>query len=215
MASARYLEELGGVDCPEAAKTAKTALAKAYEVMCPETKTIILLYTDAPPHTTVNENTGYDIGYQRSNPRWNVTPLKIRTPMAVMGPNSSAGSRTCNELRHGPKKAHVFPIVEQFTTPGVLGYYNFLSTTTGGACVVLDSTEPSDIARTTVDVLLAWTGVAKTGSFDLDLPPAHLTRYKTINDIKDLTDENDRRGLRFFPVPGSGKDVQTPETHHI
>ncbi|BDD54445.1 hypothetical protein MPDQ_007536 [Monascus purpureus] len=206
LALARSLKQFGGADSPEATKT---ALAKAYEVMRPETKTIILLYTDAPPHTTVNENIDCHIGYRRSNTQMERDALENPDAYGGYGPKFVDWVSACNELRYGPKKAHVFSIVEKFITPGVVGYYTFLSTTTGGACIVLDCTEPSDIARMTVDILLAWMGVAKTGSFNLDPPPARLARYKTTDDIKDLTDENDKRGFKFFPVPGSGKDVQT------
>lgn len=44
------LEPIGGGDYPEALKT---ALAKAYEVMREDATTLILLYTDAPPHSTL------------------------------------------------------------------------------------------------------------------------------------------------------------------
>ncbi|KAL4757298.1 uncharacterized protein BDW70DRAFT_163643 [Aspergillus foveolatus] len=47
----KSLKAKGGGDYPEATKT---ALAKAYTVMQPEAKTIILLYTDAPPHGTIS-----------------------------------------------------------------------------------------------------------------------------------------------------------------
>src|ERR1700730_11990766 len=51
VAKGKSIEPLGGGDYPEATKT---ALAKAYEVMRPEATTLILLYTDAPPHAIVH-----------------------------------------------------------------------------------------------------------------------------------------------------------------
>lgn len=48
LAAAKSLEADGGGDYPEATKT---ALAKAYQEMRPDAKTIVLVYTDAPPHT--------------------------------------------------------------------------------------------------------------------------------------------------------------------
>ena len=49
--SAKELDPMGGGDGPEATKT---GLARAYELMRGEATTILLLYTDAPPHTLAN-----------------------------------------------------------------------------------------------------------------------------------------------------------------
>ena len=56
---ASKLTATGGGDYPEATKT---GLAKAYEVMRREATTLILLYTDAPPHMKGAEDTGYTNG---------------------------------------------------------------------------------------------------------------------------------------------------------
>jgi hypothetical protein len=58
MLHARQLEPIGGGDFPEATKT---GLAKAYQLMRANATTIILLYTDAPPHIAVDGN-GKDRG---------------------------------------------------------------------------------------------------------------------------------------------------------
>jgi hypothetical protein len=50
--AARDLYPTGGGDYPEATKT---GLAKAYHLMREDATTFILLYTDAPPHTTANK----------------------------------------------------------------------------------------------------------------------------------------------------------------
>lgn len=49
--SAKELYPMGGGDGPEATKT---GLARAYELMREGATTIVLLYTDAPPHTLAN-----------------------------------------------------------------------------------------------------------------------------------------------------------------
>jgi hypothetical protein len=57
MQKARTLEPFGGGDGPEATKT---GLARAYELMRADATTIILLYTDAPPHTLANGEMGQE-----------------------------------------------------------------------------------------------------------------------------------------------------------
>lgn len=72
IAQARSLEPIGGGDFPEAAKT---GLAKAHELMRAEATTIILLYTDAPPHIAVDGN-GKDRGSNQVMERENLQGIR-------------------------------------------------------------------------------------------------------------------------------------------
>ncbi|KAK3063476.1 hypothetical protein LTS18_000127, partial [Coniosporium uncinatum] len=75
---ASELRTTGGGDAPEATKT---ALAKAYEVMRSDAKTVILLYTDAAPHTMANGGSTY------SNHGLEQCALKDRKSYSGFGPS--------------------------------------------------------------------------------------------------------------------------------
>lgn len=82
---AKRLEPIGGGDGPEATKT---GLAMAYELMRTDACTIILLYTDAPPHTPFNGDTSdscSNLGPERK-------ALKMETSYGASDPISSTGS---------------------------------------------------------------------------------------------------------------------------
>lgn len=191
--SVRSLRPYGGGDYPEATKT---ALAKAFRVMRPDAKTIILLYTDAPPHavTDTTLNTSQE-------------KLGLQLQYGSLGPTFMDWVSACNELAAGDKRAQVFSILEPRMRLDFVGYYIYLSTMTGGSCVQLDSTKPLDIARFTIDVLLAWMGIERTGIMAQvgSSPLARLLQYKTSDHIKDPTDELDARCGMFFPTKSGGK----------
>lgn len=199
---AKTLEPLGGGDYPEATKT---ALAKAYEVMRPEAKTVILFYTDAPPHTAWTRS-GW--GHTTSN--------GVKEQKALLHPETYGGFGSsfedwvsaCNQLRRGEKKAQVFCILEPSMDWQHAGYYAYLCTITGGTCIHLKDSKPASISRVSIEVLLAWMGVERrsdgsNNANDAALP-AVLCRYMSIANIKKLKDENDSLGSPFFTTPSSG-----------
>ena len=154
---AKNLEPMGGGDYPEATKT---GLAKAYQEMRADATTIILLYTDAPPHLVSN-------GSKLEGNWW-------REQQALSGRESYGGfgslfldwvnaSKTMAG-KADQKRAQVFSILEPRMSRADGDNYTFLSTITGGACLYLKHSRPQDISQVTVDLLLAWMGAEKAGA---------------------------------------------------
>ena len=189
--SARELEPTGGGDGPEATKT---GLARAYELMRKEATTIVLLYTDAPPHTMANgslTDSWSNLGPKRK-------ALSEKDSYGGFGPKFVDWVSAAKTLRHGEKRAKVFSIFEKNMDFAYAGFYNYLSTITGGAFFSLSDPRPAAISEVTVEVLLAWMGAEKAG-VDVSVEfPAFLTRYVNIENIKKLKDENDTGATPFF-----------------
>jgi hypothetical protein len=105
---AKKLEPIGGGDGPEATKT---GLARAYELMRADATTIILLYTDAPPHTPWNGNE--DDSCSNLGPE--------QKALAKAGSYGGFGAHFADWVsaskwlskRAGDKKAQVFSILER------------------------------------------------------------------------------------------------------
>lgn len=191
--SARELYSMGGGDGPEATKT---GLARAYELMRPEATTIILLYTDAPPHTPANGSLvdrSSNLGSER-------TALSKKDSYSGFGPQFVDWVSAAKTLRYGKKKAQVFPILEMGINFTYAGFYNYLATVTGGATLYLTDSKPASISKVTVEVLLAWMGVEKAGGANVSIA-AYLTRYIDIGDIKKIRDEIDTAASPFFWTP--------------
>jgi hypothetical protein len=188
--AAKALYANGGGDYPEATKT---GLARAYQEMREDATTIILLYTDAPPHTAANGNSH---GYNNF----------AKEKKALQDPESYGGfgpafvdwvhaGRTMALKEEGKKRAHVFSILEPSMSRADGNYYTFLSTLTGGACFYLDSSEPKDISKVTVDLLLAWMGVEKTGAEATKIA-ARLAKFKNRAGIEDVTKESTKESAK-------------------
>ncbi|PMD13445.1 hypothetical protein NA56DRAFT_665552 [Hyaloscypha hepaticicola] len=197
---AKNLQPMGGGDGPEATKT---GLARAYELMRADAKTIILLYTDAPPHTSFN-GALYD---SCSNLGPEQKALAKEDSYGGFGPHFADWVSASKWLskRAGEKKAQVFSILERDMPFASAGYYNYLSTMTGGAALYLTDSKPSSISKVTVEVLLAWMGAEKAGasaSANTELP-AYLTRYISIERIKNLLNERDPDAEPYFLATNS------------
>jgi hypothetical protein len=201
MTFAASLEPIGGGDFPEATKT---GLARAYSLMRKDATTIILLYTDAPPHCWMATDTAPGSNYQAEQAALNMT-----NSYGGYGPYFADWVSACNQLHSGPKKAHVFCFLDD-AIDSVLysGYYTYLSTVTRGACLSLTSSTPHDIARISVDVLLAWMGTQKDG-VETATMPARLIRYKTGQKIKQIKDEMDATANTFFWAHKTLETVKT------
>lgn len=191
IATAANLEPTGGGDYPEATKT---GLARAYELMRNDATTIILLYTDAPPHCwMVTEK------HSRGNYRAEQAALGEPNSYGGYGPYFVDWVTACNYLHDGPKKAHVWCFLDQQLSTEFCdaGYYNYLSAITRGACFSLIDSKPHSIAQLTVDVLLAWMGTEKAGQENISMH-ARLTRYKSGKTIRDIKDEKDVNAKSYF-----------------
>ncbi|KAJ6116349.1 hypothetical protein N7512_006074 [Penicillium capsulatum] len=187
------LAATGGGDYPEATKT---AFAKAYEVMRPEAKTVILLYTDAPPHANIASME------RGSNGEAEKSSLLKEDSYGGFGPSFVDWVSATNMLRHGDKNAQVFSILERSIGRDA-AYYNFMSTMTGGSCILLNESSPEIIAKVTVEILLAWMGVEKTpaagpGKGDEKDLSADLSRYISGDGIKKVESESSKETVRFM-----------------
>ncbi|KAF1964821.1 hypothetical protein BU23DRAFT_50519 [Bimuria novae-zelandiae CBS 107.79] len=192
LAKARNLKPSGGADFPEATKT---GLARAHALMREEATTIVLLYTDAPPHCWTVAECGHGSHYPREQ-RY----LK-REPdiFGGFGSHFADWVEGCKQLSSGTRKAQVFCILEENFGQNALmsGFYLYLSTITRGASIYLTDAAPQSIAHVTVDVLLAWMGVEKPESANAKLPATYM-RYKLGTDIKKIKDERDPIAGAFF-----------------
>ena len=203
MKQAKHLNPMGGGDGPEATKT---GLARAYELMREDATTVILLYTDAPPHTYANG----DVNDRNSCLGPELKALKNATAYGGFGPKFgdwvSAAQTLSGKMGdiENKKRAHVFGILDvgswQRNGFETAGYYNYLATLTGGACLYLAESNPNVISKVTIEVLLAWMGAEKAGvSTNVELP-AFLTRYISVENITRLKDEKDSAARPFFFV---------------
>jgi hypothetical protein len=189
IAKVKTIRAHGGGDYPEAIKT---ALAKVYEVSSSDATTLVLLYTDAPPHTC-----------WRSSPTSNFRPetraLSVPTSYGGYGSSFVDWVSAGNKLRHGEKKIQTFCILEHGMLGQDAGFYNYLCTMTGGACIYLENSDPGTISKVTIEVLLAWMGVEKAGDASKTVElPADISRYIDITNIESLQDENDPKARMFF-----------------
>jgi hypothetical protein len=187
---AANLEPIGGGDYAECTKT---AFARAYQLMREEATTIVLLYTDAPPHCWMVADRDRDSNYHAEQ-----TALRNPTSYDGFGQEFADWVSACKLLREGEKKAHVFCFLDEElgSRPINGGYYMYLSTITRGACLTLTSAAPRSIAQVTVDVLLAWMGVGKEGVEST--MAAQLMRYKSGKNIKNIKNEQDEIANSYF-----------------
>ncbi|CAK4030893.1 ariadne-like RING finger [Lecanosticta acicola] len=157
----------GGGDYPEATKT---GLAKAYEVMRSDAKTLLLLYTDAPPHARLEEYAGNknDLSEQEA--------LLRKESYGGTGHLFADWVSAASTLRSGKKMAQVMCLLDRGYRRED-HYYQFLSTATDGACLQLRGSEPREISETTIEMLMAWMGVRKEGAGEVNLP-AEFTHYQ-------------------------------------
>ncbi|KIW03679.1 uncharacterized protein PV09_05000 [Verruconis gallopava] len=196
---ARRLEPIGGGDYPEATKT---GLAKAHQLMRADATTILLLYTDAPPHIVVDGN-GKDHGSNQVREQHNLLGTRPAFMYTIKAPEFADWVSAANTLRGGDKKAHVFSFLDSTlaASRSQSGYYSYLSSMTHGACFNLTKSDPSSIAETTIDVLLSWMGVEKAGTTSAALP-AVLIRYVKGATIKVLKNETDETANDYFWATG-------------
>lgn len=159
--------------------------------MRPEATTILLLYTDAPPHEALNT-------YSRNGKRERKA-LSKPSSYGGLGPKFVDWVSACKELGTREKKAQVFSILRCYTGAA---YYRFLCTITGGACFELDFSDSTSISKVTVEVLLAWMGVQKAGDdarHNAELP-AYLSRYRNAEKIDLIEHEYDPHATPFFSI---------------
>lgn len=155
--------------------------------------TIILLYSDAPPHCWMVADRDRDSNYYADQ-----SALRHPTSYDGFGHNFADWASACKFLHEGEKRGAclLFLDEELGSRPVNGGYYTYLSTIIRGACFTLASAAPHYIAQVTVDVLLAWMGASKEGVEST--MAAKLMRYKNGKDIKDVKNEQDELANSYF-----------------
>lgn len=187
------LKTCSGHDWPEATKT---ALAHAYQLMRTDATTIILLYADAPPHI------------KGSRGLWQAEQDALNEPGAYGGSAKLFADWTSAARSLAPgnpqrKEAQVFSIIESATNFAVesRALYTYLSTLTGGVCIVLERYPSSTaISKLTVGLLLAWMGVDKQGSQPDRQRLATHWHFVDTSGIHEITSETDASAVRYLPA---------------
>ncbi|DAA73777.1 TPA_exp: Uncharacterized protein A8136_3980 [Trichophyton benhamiae CBS 112371] len=212
LALAKSLEAAGGGDAPEAAKT---ALARAYELMRADAKTTLLFYTDAYPHFGAGEAPVRRGGHSYvPNGVLEKNALSEPSSYGGYGPNFVDWVAACKFMRKGEKPVQVFCLLSPSMSWKDCGHYNYLSTMTRGACMILENSIPGTISKVTIDLLLSWMGVEpankaitkdtieKDNSDEAAKKDALATlgRYKCVDYIKKLNHELDPRAEMYFPI---------------
>lgn len=136
-----------GGDWPEATKT---GLALAYQKMREDSTTVMLLYTDAPPHFASTKGPNYDKEKRT---------LQKKESYGGTGFLFADWVSAASTLRAGPKKAVVFPIMSEGSTSSWSAYL-YMSAVTGGACF-LAGVSAENISKLTLGLLLTWMGARK------------------------------------------------------
>ncbi|KAF2656279.1 hypothetical protein K491DRAFT_692128 [Lophiostoma macrostomum CBS 122681] len=197
---AATLEPIGGGDYPEATKT---GLARAYSLMREDASTIVLLYTDAPPHCWMVADKDRGSNYHREQ-----KALTQANAYDGFGRHFADWVSACKQFHQGPRKAQVFCFLDESLESMILnaGYYVYLSTVTRGSCFYMTDGKPYSISQVTVDVLLAWMGAEKAGMETAALP-AKLVRYTSGDGIKKIKDEKDASANPYFWAYGGNEHV--------
>lgn len=168
------LADYGG-DWPEATKT---GLARAYEQMRPEAETIILLYTDAPPHFSATAG---------SNWKREKAALQEKDSYGGTGHMFADWIHAAKAFASGPKKGTVFSIV----APGAIGSwspYLYLSAVTGGSLFSVVRTTSDVISNLTLGILLTWMGAGKAVADDARVL-GEIKSYIKMSDATGIKDE--------------------------
>ncbi|CAK7229125.1 hypothetical protein SCUCBS95973_007114 [Sporothrix curviconia] len=196
---AKRLSPSHGGDWPEAAKT---GLARAYANMRDNVGTVVVFFTDAPPHTPA---TG---GVNRLRETRTLTNCADGADRALYGSEAAAFAdwvTLARTLRSGTKQARVFSIVQSHLVD-TLAPFAFLSARTGGACFEIPaSCGAAVISAVTLGVLLAWMGVEKketaasaSASSSTAAKIAKLCRYRDTTNITSLVNEADTKMETFW-----------------
>lgn len=179
-----------GGDWPEAAKT---GLARAYKNMREEATTVMLVYTDAPPHFKVTGGQNYS--KEKKN-------LSKADSFGGFGPSFVDWMSAARTLKGGAKRAVVFSFVSHDNVSSYTPYL-YLSTMTGGVHFGFDHVTPNIISQLTLGVLLTWMGAGKAVEGD-ETKVGNLKRYLSIENLEQARNEEDAVLDRFFAKGYSG-----------
>ncbi|KAK0742759.1 hypothetical protein B0T18DRAFT_370246 [Schizothecium vesticola] len=183
----RGLRAQYGGDLPEATKT---GLAEGYRAMRSTAKTIILLYSDAPPHLATAG------GDNHISEQHRLKRSGLSGESAPLFADWVSGART---LRDGDKKAQVFSIISS-DEPDVISCYALLSGLTGGVCLSIHhSPTPEFISELTLGLLLTWMGVEKRGATLSSNKIASVVGFKDNKSLLELDSETSEQAGKYIP----------------
>ncbi|KAI8686761.1 hypothetical protein NCS56_00337200 [Fusarium sp. Ph1] len=200
LSMARGIVADSGGDWPEATKT---GLALAYQKMREDATTVMLLYTDAPPHFASTKGSNYK---------------KEKTVLQNMDSYGGTGFlfadwvSAASTLRTGPKKAVVFSILNE-CNPSSWSAYLYLSAVTGGAFFSATITA-ENISRLTLGFLLTWMGAGKAVEGDTSVAGS-IKHYLAADDIHKAKSETSSLLDKYY-VTGYTRDCsKKPVTTNI
>lgn len=188
----RILPDCGG-DWPEATKT---GLALAYEKMREDATTIMLLYTDAPPHFKATGGQNYN---------------KEKKALAALDSYSGYGSSFVDwvsaamSFKNGAKKGVIFSVVSHASMTSFSPYL-YLSTVTGGVHFTIERVTSNLISQLTLGILLTWMGAGKAVEDD-NLQVGEHRWYRIQTDIEQGQLETDRLLNRYFVMGNCGPSL--------
>ncbi|KAI5923449.1 hypothetical protein F4810DRAFT_701179 [Camillea tinctor] len=187
-----------GGDWPEAVKT---GFAKAYSVMRPDAKTLVVLYTDASPHMPWNTHANRE---------------KERTFLSGGGYGVTSSLfvdwvSAVRTIQKGEKQAQVFAVIGSGSVD-ICSPYVFMCHETRGSCFELSYPSPRQISVLTMSIILAWLGVHKSGaSSDLY---ARIKEYGDTSKIDQVKDEDDPTAQPYF-LSVDNTDLRTTVSQNI
>jgi hypothetical protein len=167
----------------------KTGLACAHKHMRADARTIMLLYTDAPPHTAATK------GENRVSER-----MKLNKGSSYGWPDAPKfvdWVSGCNEIREGEKRARVYSIIQSHLADTVAPY-TYLCTRTGGTCFQIEYADAALISKLTLGILLAWMGVEKEGAKTNAGEVAEVVQYVNTKTIDDIKSEEDKQSEIYW-----------------
>ena len=190
----RNLRVSGGGDIPEAVKT---GLVKAFSVMSESTDTLILLYADAPPHTSVTEARS-----RFSNRPEELEALSDGASYEGHGQKFLDWVSACKTLARGKGDkgkggAQVFCLIDSILDERDAGFFTFLSKLTNGSCICVPRRDALSISLTTVALILAWMGVVDSQGEDTVLQ-AQICQYKSVKSLSLVKDEDAMPANEYF-----------------
>ncbi|KAM5356820.1 hypothetical protein ACJ41O_003466 [Fusarium nematophilum] len=189
-----------GGDWPEATKT---GLARAYQEMREDATTVILFYTDAPPHFQATGGANYNK---------EKTELKKKANYGGKGHLFVDWVSAATTLKSGPKRGVAFSIVSQGNTSSWTPYL-YLSEVTGGALFSATITSEK-ISQLTLAVLLTWMGAGKAVQGDKTIVGS-ISQYKTAEDITKAKTETSSVLEKYYSMGYTQSSSKKPVTTNI
>ncbi|KAI5460464.1 hypothetical protein BGZ63DRAFT_247452 [Mariannaea sp. PMI_226] len=186
-----------GGDWPEATKT---GLARAYENMREDATTIILLYTDAPPHFKATGGSNYT--KEKTN-------LSKADSFSGFGPNFADWTSAAMTLKSGRKRGVVFSVVSNDNTSSYTPYL-YLSTITGGVHFTIDNFNSNTISQLTLGILLTWMGAGKAVEGD-ESKVGKVKWYKEMKDLEQAVKEEDKVLNKYLSMGLDGSTFAAAE----